>query len=68
MEYQTSERKMLCRKEVCEILGISESTLLRNVKKKLFPQPIRVGQRAVRWPREIIEEFRFNGMSKPEEA
>ena len=43
------ENKFLRRREVEEITGLSRSTIYRMVKTGQFPQPVRVGRKAVRW-------------------
>lgn len=41
--------RLLKEREVCEMVGISNSTLWRWVEAGLFPAQIRIGPRAVRW-------------------
>ena len=41
--------RLLKEREVCEMVGISSSTLWRWVGAGLFPAQIRIGPRAVRW-------------------
>ena len=43
------EDRLLKRREVEEITGLSRSTTYRMVKTGQFPQPVRVGPKAVRW-------------------
>ncbi len=43
------EELLLKDKEVARMIGVSRGTLWRMVKAGLFPPPIRVGTRAVRW-------------------
>ena len=43
------EELLLRDKEVARMIGVSRSTLWRLVRADLFPPPIRVGTRAVRW-------------------
>lgn len=43
------EELLLRDKEVARMIGVSRGTLWRMVKAGLFPPPIRVGLRAVRW-------------------
>ena len=49
---------LLDRREVCRLLGgtrpINASTLWRNIRKGLFPRPIRVGGSS-RWLRDEVE-------------
>ena len=44
-----NEYRLLMLPEVCAITGLSRNTILRLVKAKLFPPPIRIGPRAVAW-------------------
>jgi prophage regulatory protein len=41
--------KLLTEKQVCANIGISRRTLLRWRELGKFPQPIQVGERAIRW-------------------
>ena len=43
------EELLLRDKEVARMIGVSRGTLWRMVRAGLFPPPIRVGLRAVRW-------------------
>ena len=44
-----SDDRLLRRTEVEEIVGLSRSSIYRLKKEGLFPEPIRIGLRAVRW-------------------
>lgn len=44
--------------EVCELLGISRSTIYNLLANSDFPQPVRVGEKAVRWQVDAIEAWR----------
>ena len=46
---QLLKERLMKEREVCELLGISKSTLWRWVAVKRFPAPVRIGPRAVRW-------------------
>ena len=49
--------RLLKAKEVCEKIGVSESTLRRMVKEGDFPAPIRISKRASRWRLSEVEEW-----------
>lgn len=44
--------------EVCELLGVSRSTVYKWVAENSFPPPVRVSERAVRWRIEDIQAWR----------
>ena len=44
--------------DVCELLGISRSTVYVRRSAKTFPQPVKVGPRTVRWRIDDIEAWR----------
>ena len=46
----TTHKRLLRRKEVERYCQIGRSTIYRLMRLGLFPVPIRVGPRAVRWP------------------
>jgi prophage regulatory protein len=46
-EYSTSS--ILRRRQVEELTGLARSTLYDQIKKGLFPSPVRIGSRAVGW-------------------
>ncbi len=41
-------------KKVCGLLGISRATIYRNMANGIFPKPIALGPRTVRWRIEVI--------------
>lgn len=47
--------RLLTRKEVEALTGLSRSTLYRMKKEGRFPQPRQMGSRAVRWPASEVE-------------
>ncbi|MXY22213.1 MAG: AlpA family phage regulatory protein [Dehalococcoidia bacterium] len=49
--------RLLNRGEVEDFVGLSTSSLYRLMRGDSFPLPIRVGQRAVRWPEKEINEW-----------
>jgi prophage regulatory protein len=46
IEFKT---RMLRRKEVEALVGLSRSAIYDALKRNAFPKPTRVGRRAVRW-------------------
>ena len=49
--------KLLTRLEVEELSGLSCSTHYRLMRSGLFPEPIKVGPRAVRWRQADLTEW-----------
>ena len=45
----TTETRLLRRTEVERYCQISRSTIYRLMREGLFPEPLRIGPRAVRW-------------------
>lgn len=53
--YAESQAIFLRRRDVEEMVGLSRSTLYAMMSRGEFPEPIRVGAKAVRWSnREIL--------------
>jgi len=44
--------------ELCELLGVSRSTVYKWMAEGTFPPPVRVSERAVRWRTADIEAWR----------
>jgi prophage regulatory protein len=51
--------------DVCELLGISRSTIYNLLANSDFPQPVRVGQKAVRWHVDAIDAWRDARAANP---
>ena len=49
--------RLLTRSEVESRVGLGRSTIYRAMRAGQFPEPIRVGPRAVRWPENEIEAW-----------
>ena len=49
--------RLLRREEVEQRTGLSTSALYRLMRAGEFPTPIRIGPRAVRWPKAELDEF-----------
>jgi excisionase family DNA binding protein len=43
--------------QACLLVGVSEDTLRRWVRRGLFPAPIRIGPRTVRFRRGDVKDF-----------
>jgi len=44
--------------DVCELLGMSRSTVYKLLSEGRFPEPVRVGVRSVRWRVDAVEAWR----------
>ena len=64
MEQPTKE--LLTAAEVQEITGLSRPTIHRLRHAGVFPEPIRVGLRAVRWTRAALDSFLMERAGVPE--
>ena len=51
------QNTMLRRVEVEEICGLTRSTIYRLMRAGKFPEPIRIGPRAVRWPKQELYDW-----------
>ena len=51
--------------DVCEWLGISRSLVYRLLSDGIFPAPVRLGPRTVRWRIDAIEAWRDARAAKP---
>lgn len=49
--------KLLTRREVEERTGLKRSTIYDNVKSGVFPKPVKIGVKLIRWPEEVIENW-----------
>ena len=52
--------RLLRRTEVEDLTGFSVSTLYRKMTEGTFPQPIRLGERTVRWSSNELDEWLTN--------
>ncbi|WP_419923379.1 helix-turn-helix transcriptional regulator [Candidatus Poriferisodalis sp.] len=48
---------LLCRAEVERLCGLSTSSLYRAMRRGDFPEPLRIGARAVRWRSDEIASW-----------
>ena len=49
--------RLLRRQEVEKRCGLARTTIYRWMRAGMFPEPLRVGPRAVRWPESEIEHW-----------
>lgn len=62
--------KLIHAREVQRICGLSKSTMYRLMRTGLFPEPLKIGPKAVRWREDEIQEWidsreRAHGDSPP---
>jgi prophage regulatory protein len=55
--------KIYRKKELCELFGISSTTLYRRVRAGAFPKPIQVSENVVGWLSADVEKW-FNDLVK----
>jgi excisionase family DNA binding protein len=48
--------KLLTKKDVADLLGLTERTVERLIARGLFPRPLKVGH-SVRWRVAVVEKF-----------
>ena len=53
----TDTDRLLRREEVETRCGIARTTIYRLMRAGQFPEPVKVGPRAVRWPASEIEDW-----------
>ena len=51
------QTKLLTRPDIEALTGLKCSTIYRLMRRGEFPEPIRIGERAVRWPEAEIEAW-----------
>lgn len=49
--------RILRARQVCEVIGLSRTTLWRRVRDGQFPKPIRLGPNAVGWRASVVFEW-----------
>ncbi|MCY4397605.1 MAG: AlpA family phage regulatory protein [Rhodospirillaceae bacterium] len=49
--------RMVPIRRVAELTGLHRTTIYRLIKKGKFPPPYKVGERASRWPENVIREW-----------
>ena len=48
---------LLRRPDVEELTGLSRAWLYAAMQRGEFPRPLRIGKRAVRWPKSVVNEW-----------
>ncbi|MXZ24818.1 MAG: AlpA family phage regulatory protein [Caldilineaceae bacterium SB0665_bin_21] len=54
---QNIKTKLLHAREVQRACGLSKSTLYRFMRTGLFPEPLKIGPKAIRWRADEIQEW-----------
>ena len=54
---QNIKTKLLHAREVQRACGLSKSTLYRFMRTGLFPEPLKIGPKAIRWWADEIQEW-----------
>jgi prophage regulatory protein len=49
--------KLLRKKDVLALIGLSKATLHRLVQSGEFPKPIQLTKRAIAWPESVVEKW-----------
>ena len=49
--------RLLTRAQVETRVGLSRSSLYRKMRQGTFPEPLKISERAVRWPESEIDEW-----------
>lgn len=50
-------KKVVRAKEVANMLSVCKATIYNWLKKGSFPEPIKIGDRVVGWPVDLIEKW-----------
>lgn len=61
----SSDCRLLRLHDVLKILAVSRSTFYANVRRGTYPQPVRIGLRAVAWREREIVALADSGIGKP---
>lgn len=54
---QITDDDLLTMQQLAALLNCSDKTIYRRIRDGLFPRPVRITDRLVRWPRQVINEF-----------
>ena len=57
MNDSVNERRILRMPEVCHITGLGKSTIYKKLADGLFPDPVRLGPRAMGWRANDIDKW-----------
>lgn len=60
MYHTTPQNDLLTLEQIAALLGCSTRAIYSERVRGVFPEPIRVGKRLVRWPRSAIESYLAN--------
>jgi excisionase family DNA binding protein len=52
-----TNKKLMTKADMCEYLSISDSTLFRLRRDGMFPEPLLLGARTIRWKRKDIDDY-----------
>ncbi len=52
-----TNNKLMTKADMCEYLSISDSTLFRLRRDGMFPEPLLLGARTIRWKRKDIDDY-----------
>ena len=55
--HQTATDRLLRRPEVQTLTGLARATIYRDMAMGCFPRPVKIGKRAVAWPKSVIDEW-----------
>lgn len=58
LEAPEKRLKFLLRKDILDLMSISDSTLTRKIRRKEFPPPVAVSLGLKGWPIEVYEAWR----------
>ena len=51
------DRVLLRLRDICQMVGLSRSTIYKRLAENRFPEPVRLGERTVRWSAEEISAW-----------
>ena len=54
---QTATDRLLRRPEVQNLTGLARATIYRDMAMGRFPRPVKIGRRAVAWPKSVIDRW-----------
>ena len=54
---QTATDRLLRRPEVQTLTGLARATIYRDMAMGCFPRPVKIGKRAVAWPKSAIDDW-----------
>ncbi|MDE0007030.1 MAG: AlpA family phage regulatory protein [Gammaproteobacteria bacterium] len=53
----SGDDRLLRYREVMEMTGLSRNAIFMMVRRGDFPPPIRIGPKALRWRKSVLDEF-----------